>query len=72
MNLPMIDSDSPLPQTDPSGFNELKLGHISLYSRQSLIALGSSQRFNFASFSPNAHVYWKRIPVWASHIFPSA
>ncbi len=47
-------------------------GHISLYSTGSLAALGARRGFNFGSFAPNFHAYWKRIPAWAKHLFPNA
>jgi len=44
-------------------------GHISLFSKQSLAVLGASQGFNFGSFSPGFHAYWRQqVPPWASHL----
>ena len=43
-------------------------GHISLFSRKSLAILGAKEGFHFASLSVGIHVYWKNIPVWASHL----
>ena len=43
-------------------------GHISLFSRKSLICLGNSAGFKFASCSPDFHAYWKVIPAWARHV----
>lgn len=47
-------------------------GHISLYSRKSLELLAQREGFNFGSISPNFHSYWRSVPPWARHIFPSA
>jgi SAM-dependent methyltransferase len=42
-------------------------GHISLFSRNSLDMLGSGAGFNFGSFSPGVHVFFTKVPDWASH-----
>jgi SAM-dependent methyltransferase len=43
-------------------------GHISLYSRRSLQVLAQRNQFKFGSFSDGFHAFWKRIPLWATHI----
>lgn len=43
-------------------------GHISLFSRKSLILLGEKHGFRFAS-ADDALVFFKRVPSWASSIF---
>jgi 2-polyprenyl-3-methyl-5-hydroxy-6-metoxy-1,4-benzoquinol methylase len=44
-------------------------GHISLFSKTSLILLGAKEGFNFASFAEGVHAYWrKEIPAWARHV----
>ena len=45
-------------------------GHISLYSSRSLAFLGASQGFNFGSYSPGFHAFWRRIPRWAEGALP--
>lgn len=47
-------------------------GHISLYTRQSLAILGARQGFRFGSIDSNLHMYWRNVPAWARHLFPSA
>lgn len=43
-------------------------GHISLFSRKSLAALGAREEFKLGSFTPNLHAFWRRVPRWAAHI----
>lgn len=45
-------------------------GHISLYSRASLMVLAKRYGFVFGSFHENEgyHCMWRNIPPWASHI----
>ncbi len=43
-------------------------GHISLFSKKSLVHLASRYGFNSGSFSTGFHVYFTSIPNWASHI----
>jgi hypothetical protein len=43
-------------------------GHISLFSRQSLARLGAKQGLSFGSLTPDLHVFWRRMPVWARHL----
>lgn len=43
-------------------------GHVSLFSRDSLITLGASEGFTCGSFSENLHAYWKKVPPWAGHM----
>lgn len=43
-------------------------GHISLYSQQSLKLLAKQYNLNFRSFSETAHIMWKKIPNWATHL----
>jgi SAM-dependent methyltransferase len=42
-------------------------GHISLFSRKSLVLLGNRVGFRQGSFSDGLHAYWRSIPAWASH-----
>ena len=44
-------------------------GHISLYSRESLARLGAKEGLSFGSLTPNLHVFWRRVPTWAEHLF---
>lgn len=44
-------------------------GHISLFSRQSLAILAAKKGFNFGSFTPGFHAFWRTVPAWAEHIF---
>lgn len=46
-------------------------GHISLYSRDSLYLLAQQQEFNFGSFSPVYHAFWKTVPAWARFLDPA-
>ncbi len=45
-------------------------GHISLFSRQSLVALANDNGFRFGSFSDASHCMWRQTPAWAAHILP--
>lgn len=42
-----------------------KNGHISLFSRKSLLCLASQEGFNFHSFSSGFHAFWRTLPSWA-------
>jgi hypothetical protein len=44
-------------------------GHISLFSKKSLALTAKKHQFNFGSFSNGLHVFFKQVPVWASHLF---
>ena len=44
-------------------------GHISLFSRKSLSILASRYGLNFGSFSNSVHIFYKKMPEWASKIF---
>ncbi len=41
-------------------------GHISLFSGRSLAMLGKKEGFELVSFSPNLHVFWRKLPTWAA------
>jgi len=41
-------------------------GHISLFSSRSLALLGRKVGFEFRSFSPNLHAFWRSFPAWAA------
>lgn len=43
-------------------------GHISLFSKQSLIVLGSRYNLNFGSFNDGLHSYFTQVPSWAKHL----
>ena len=45
-------------------------GHISLYTRESLVILGAAEGLKFGSFSAAFHAYWRKLPPWARHLFP--
>lgn len=47
-------------------------GHISLFSKRSLVLLGEREHFKFGSFSSGFHAYWRNIPSWASHVLREA
>lgn len=47
-------------------------GHISLYSKNSLIVLAQRNGFNFGSFSVGFHVFFTNVPSWADHIIQIA
>lgn len=40
-------------------------GHISLFSKKSLLLLGIWERFSLISFSQNFHCFFRKIPYWA-------
>ncbi|QWD49712.1 class I SAM-dependent methyltransferase [Polynucleobacter paneuropaeus] len=44
-------------------------GHVSIYSKKSLIALWRSAGFNVSSFNDNLHIAYKEIPKFSSHLF---
>ena len=44
-------------------------GHISLFSRRSLVILANKYQFKFGSFSKDIHVFFRKVPQWAEHIF---
>jgi SAM-dependent methyltransferase len=44
-------------------------GHISLFSKESLIILAQKYHFNFGSFSSGLHLFFREIPNWAKHLF---
>jgi hypothetical protein len=44
-------------------------GHISLYSRESLVRLANRYHFGFGSFNDNAHLFWRKtVPAWARSV----
>ena len=43
-------------------------GHISLFSTKSLVIIARHYGFNFGSFSPVSHIFFTKVPQWASHI----
>jgi len=43
-------------------------GHISLFSKKSLVLLGKKNKLSFGSFSDGSHCYINQIPFWARHI----
>lgn len=43
-------------------------GHISLYSKKSLLELGRKFNLNFGSFSDGFHCYFRKNPTWAKHL----
>jgi len=43
-------------------------GHISLFSKNSLAILARNYEFNFGSFSAGSHIFFTKVPSWASHI----
>jgi SAM-dependent methyltransferase len=45
-------------------------GHISLFSTNSLRALGAGAEFRCRSFSEGFHAFWRVAPPWAVHLFP--
>jgi SAM-dependent methyltransferase len=47
-------------------------GHVSLYSKESLYRLGAREGLNFGSLSEGLHVFWRRVPQWAQHLFQPA
>ncbi len=46
-------------------------GHISLFSRDSLIILAQNNHFNLANFSPGSHFMWRNFPAWAGQLLPA-
>ncbi len=43
-------------------------GHISLFSRKSLVILAQNNGFKFGSFSAGFHVFYTKVPPWSEHI----
>lgn len=43
-------------------------GHISLFSKKSLATLAGRYGLNFGSFNEGAHLFWRAVPGWASHL----
>ncbi len=43
-------------------------GHISLFSRKSLVVLAQHLSLNFASFSSGLHCFFGAVPSWAQHV----
>lgn len=43
-------------------------GHISIFSKRSLVILGGRQGFTLGSFSNWLHAYWRQVPSWAGHL----
>ncbi|MFZ6843484.1 class I SAM-dependent methyltransferase [Undibacterium sp. RuTC16W] len=43
-------------------------GHISLFSKNSLMILAQRYGYTMASFSDGFHVFFKKIPAWAKHV----
>ncbi|MBI3773761.1 MAG: class I SAM-dependent methyltransferase [Gammaproteobacteria bacterium] len=46
-------------------------GHISLFSRNSLLLLGQSKNFKLCSFAYGLFGFWRQAPLWATHILPN-
>jgi SAM-dependent methyltransferase len=44
-------------------------GHISLYTKESLVILAKQHSLNFHSFSPAFHVFYSGMPSWSRPIF---
>jgi len=44
-------------------------GHISLFSRDSLVRLSSRFALKFGSFNSGLHAFWTAPPDWAGHVF---
>ena len=44
-------------------------GHISLFSKDSLLRLGEREGLHFGSVTPNLHLFWRTVPPWAKHLF---
>lgn len=40
-------------------------GHISLFSRKSLELLAVKFGFNFGTYAPGLHAFWRKVPPWA-------
>jgi SAM-dependent methyltransferase len=47
-------------------------GHISLFSRNSLVTLARGNGWNVASFSQGLHLFFTSIPPWAAHVIRTA
>jgi SAM-dependent methyltransferase len=47
-------------------------GHISLFSKQSLVILSTKFGFKFGSFSRNTHFFFTTVPPWAQHLIRGA
>jgi hypothetical protein len=47
-------------------------GHVSLFSRKSLVLALCSRGLTMGSFSPVLHVGFRRLPPWASHLMSPA
>ena len=47
-------------------------GHVSIFSSRSLGILGKREGFALASFSPNLHAFWRKIPPWAAGVLKTA
>lgn len=43
-------------------------GHISLFTKGSLLVLAESKGFQLGSFSEGYHCLWREVPRWAEHI----
>ena len=43
-------------------------GHISLFSKKSLVMLAIKYQLNFGSFGDNFHFFYKRLPTWSNHL----
>lgn len=43
-------------------------GHISLFSRKSLLILAKNHGFNFGSYSNGFHAFFTKVPPWADHL----
>jgi SAM-dependent methyltransferase len=43
-------------------------GHISLFSKKSLTMLAGKHGFSMGSFNEGAHMLWRTVPGWASHL----
>ena len=44
-------------------------GHISLFSRTSLVRLGEQHQLRFGSFGEGLHCFVNQVPAWAAHLF---
>ncbi len=44
-------------------------GHISLFSKTSLSVLATRYSFNFGTLAEGVHVFWKKAPPFAAHLF---
>jgi hypothetical protein len=43
-------------------------GHISLFSRKSLLTLGTKYKLNFGGFNDGLHCFYKQMPSWAKYL----